>query len=1529
MSKYPADIDTNEELPPVVDGVSETGGETINAIIKAIFAIEQALGADPQGAATNLTTRLATALNDDGTIKAAALASAGLVSLPIDNDDVGSSAAIVESKLNLEVGTQSLQNQVSLNDIDISELQDSLAALILRLSRHVNGLAERHDGYQIDVLGGLPGASYIATVGEAIDFLRQSFLNHVAETDVGEHFASAITYIPQVDGIITANNVQDAIGQFDDDLTEDRRLHNDHFHSNGVSNDGYVLFDGQAFVNDAIAKLTRYQPNTGSDIMQIGLVSAPSVKTKGFDPNAFSASAGSIDIEVVTGTNTRTLSVTGLDTSEYPTSAGRVTQLSVVDAFNAAFANVSASAHFPVSAYASEDGEIVLQHNMSIASASITLRAPSSLSAVDALGFTDIIGNTVGKFENYSVLVDGKKHTELATIADGYTIQASLSTTVDLGEDITTPGVRANMLLQVYNHTTAASDGTYKITGLGGSDIVTLAENMVAGSFDWIIYDDTCNTNSITTNRHVLDFYLDGYLAPIMSDRATIVFGGVEGIHIVEVSQDFPALTGTFTLATSGSQKAMTITDADGYTGIETLFDAGFIGYLPVYAPDNVSYVTAFVFDIVPVNGTDTLTVIATEGQDDRMLLGTTYHNGLSVMEIPLDKRNIGLTGNSTVGSEFKRDALEEDLRSFHVSGVVRGFDITDTFGTSLRLRGGTAYIGGRKIDKPTQVIPITNVATSDSTWNLMLTKEGNYQIYEEGSGASTTYSVADAVLSDDLIILAQFVIASGVISSTLDARFMVNDIESRLQLTVDNRDLGAGSFRTLEAANLYSKSAPNDTKPEITILSDFTFATDQTIDSGARIISFGDLTFDGQLIMSSNSELIVYGALTVTGATTLNSGATLDCRGTSSFATTITASDDVSLKFGGNSTMTVLDINGSRVKVVGVSDEPSRPTLTFDGSADGIDITGAYTELLVTDLDFIMSLSTNAIISLSGVRKVNVKRCSFSQSTVLTTGQIAQIARAGIKASGSVDELDVEDGYFYNIGAGIYGVAAQAITICRITNNLFSDVGSAADLDTVADLIATNNVGKGLHNNAFKLTSAGTLVINDNLFRDNYDALSTPTVIDIASAQTIVLDGNIFLDFDGVSVISAGTTLDPAIISNNIFEGNTTTSAALSITQGTVSDNIIKGQIGAAVTTTVSPTLFTGNFVEVTDTGTSFSMAGGVLTNNFMTGLDIISLDDVVMSGNDISAGSMTFTTSSVTGILSGNDLNFTETGVSESLNIVGTSTADFAISGNRIVGVATSGPSSCAVRLDGGDGTFVSNIVSASASTNRAIMSGDGYSSNPKVISNNLVDSGSTYGIYIAGDNHVVEGNIVSGTVGAGGGDLVVGTGITDVLVSGNHANGSGGSERVFQVGGQAGGVVFYMNKNGLERRAFSVYTSTQESSWSVALGGFSSTTVGRRLMIPLNGLPIGVALSSVDVHISNAGALGDSTVAIYERSASSLSQLLISTVTNVPNGFSTLNVPLTSINIEVSKSYFVLVDINVGTLQTVGQVVANIRI
>jgi hypothetical protein len=94
-------------------------------------------------------------------------------------------------------------------------------------------------------------------------------------------------------------------------------------------------------------------------------------------------------------------------------------------------------------------------------------------------------------------------------------------------------------------------------------------------------------------------------------------------------------------------------------------------------------------------------------------------------------------------------------------------------------------------------------------------------------------------------------------------------------------------------------------------------------------------------------------------------------------------------------------------------------------------------------------------------------------------------------------------------------------------------------------------------------------------------------------------------------------------------------------------------------------------------------------------------------------------------------------------------------------------------------------------------------------------------------------------------------------------------------------------------------------------------------------LNGLPIGVALSSVDVHISNAGALGDSTVAIYERSASSLSQLLISTVTNVPNGFSTLNVPLTSINIEVSKSYFVLVDINVGTLQTVGQVVANIRI
>src|SRR5438046_2430640 len=116
--KYPYELDTDAELPRIADNITEISSETLNAMREAIFAIERSIGADPQGSTSSLVSRLSMALNDNGTFKASALLAAGLIALPITNAMVGASAAIEESKLDLDFATQLLKDAISSNDVD-------------------------------------------------------------------------------------------------------------------------------------------------------------------------------------------------------------------------------------------------------------------------------------------------------------------------------------------------------------------------------------------------------------------------------------------------------------------------------------------------------------------------------------------------------------------------------------------------------------------------------------------------------------------------------------------------------------------------------------------------------------------------------------------------------------------------------------------------------------------------------------------------------------------------------------------------------------------------------------------------------------------------------------------------------------------------------------------------------------------------------------------------------------------------------------------------------------------------------------------------------------------------------------------------------------------------------------------------------------------------------------------------------------------------------------------------------------------
>lgn len=151
MANFPNSQDDDISLPRVDDNIVEIGGEAINALRDAVFAIEQNLGLNLAGTTSDLSTRLNVSLDSIGNIKPSAITSLGLVTLPITDSQISATAAILESKLSLDHSTSSLYNQILTFQ---SSLQTSLAFISdtgFKLAPHLQGITYRHIMQDIDV----------------------------------------------------------------------------------------------------------------------------------------------------------------------------------------------------------------------------------------------------------------------------------------------------------------------------------------------------------------------------------------------------------------------------------------------------------------------------------------------------------------------------------------------------------------------------------------------------------------------------------------------------------------------------------------------------------------------------------------------------------------------------------------------------------------------------------------------------------------------------------------------------------------------------------------------------------------------------------------------------------------------------------------------------------------------------------------------------------------------------------------------------------------------------------------------------------------------------------------------------------------------------------------------------------------------------------------------------------------------------------------------------------------------------------
>src|SRR4051812_29148115 len=108
MSVYPFALDSDDSIIRIDDNLSELGTQAINQLRDAAFNIEGELGIGLSGSMGTLANRLGVSINPNGTIRASALTSVGLATLPIVNAQVADNAGIAEYKLALDHTTSDL-----------------------------------------------------------------------------------------------------------------------------------------------------------------------------------------------------------------------------------------------------------------------------------------------------------------------------------------------------------------------------------------------------------------------------------------------------------------------------------------------------------------------------------------------------------------------------------------------------------------------------------------------------------------------------------------------------------------------------------------------------------------------------------------------------------------------------------------------------------------------------------------------------------------------------------------------------------------------------------------------------------------------------------------------------------------------------------------------------------------------------------------------------------------------------------------------------------------------------------------------------------------------------------------------------------------------------------------------------------------------------------------------------------------------------------------------------------------------------
>jgi hypothetical protein len=917
MVNYPESLDTDVEIPRVDDNITEIGGEVINALREAVFAIETTLGEDPHGSATDLVTRLAVALDDNGNLKASALAVAGILTSPIVNADISSSAGIEESKLDLDYGTVQLKTWIDALNVLVAALQVSVAQDIANLTSHIAhpGVYGRHRLSDIDGFGGTFDGYTAKTALEDVDSRMTA---HLADaTDA--HDASAISTDNSRFGTITADNAQTAMEQLEDLQLSEVVKHRDNQHGNGILETQDAFLDGYqhsvAIIEDASSAASstgdtyiRFQSTPSAsifnsvsrnDVVELtvsgttykfviestsspitlniygivpvsgsGTMSVYRTPEETDRPSVLAVAIRNDDItwrpstiQLVhpraafilssgfNGTLLASGSIENVRFKYYGGVSGDTGDLDLYTAMNA-FSSVpstwtagnvakvlntdllnpqgSSATHHPLVAFP-YNGELGIAIDVPGSDGYVEIGTPSSNSASTSLGFTE--GDISYGLSPRSCYVDGYNMSDVRKfIETSGTISSSSVITVS-GIDLKAEGLQAGALVRISD----SDDGTYVATAIGNTTLTfdTSFEHdftsNVGSSVQLVSYADHFSLISSPADATLYEVFvdrMDGYDQMRLFASARLTYSGLGSfsstfIDVIAVSRNFS--TASRRVFWDQSARTLEFGEQATVSGSPSIDSPGTEVDVPssneegfrakLYDGDGSDYIEVELALTMPVVDGYMDVEISPRISEERFIqVATILHDKTDFKQID-DTRLFGTVGRQDVRDDFTRDFVSYPRSILRGPGVIRGMASSGVSSTSLTVEGGEVLVDGKikSLRKQSIAIP-ADAGSGTETYNLYVDSDGVLRLHQDdlfSAGVIATPAIAELLTSTNKTLLAQIVVSfpGKTISSISDMRRFVNDIDSKVELLIEENDITASRFASLDAAFNYANA--------------------------------------------------------------------------------------------------------------------------------------------------------------------------------------------------------------------------------------------------------------------------------------------------------------------------------------------------------------------------------------------------------------------------------------------------------------------------------------------------------------------------------------------------------------------------------------------------------------------------------------------------------------------------------------------------------------------------------------------------